>query len=211
MRSCKTANLNPMLPPCGETCCTKRTGRKNKLMTPLYFVFISSTFYGLWYGMFRCWWVFVPSGEWKRGQRGREGLKAVSQPISIQRLVQRLPRDPAHKHPTRGTSQEMSLHVTKNIKCKFLVLWSNLCLPNRLGSDHGHHPSAQPVPAAGQGARPPETLQQEGPAHGLDQEERVVQQPIGDASPPTHTHTYRFKNNSHRDTIEILFVELANM
>ena len=41
---------------------------------------------------------------------------------------------------------------------------------NHAGFHLGCHPSAQPVPAAGQGARSPETLQQESPAHGLDQE-----------------------------------------
>lgn len=38
------------------------------------------------------------------------------------------------------------------------------------GFEHGHHPSAESVPAAGQRARPPKTLQQESSAHGLDQE-----------------------------------------
>lgn len=47
------------------------------------------------------------------------------------------------------------------------------------GFDCWHHPSTQHVPAAGQRARTPEALQQEGPTHGLDQEKRTLQQPIG--------------------------------
>lgn len=47
------------------------------------------------------------------------------------------------------------------------------------GFGHGHHPSTQHVPAAGQRAGTPEALQQEGPTHGLDQEKRALQQPIG--------------------------------
>lgn len=113
--NCKTINLNPMLPPCGETFCTKGTGRKKTIYDSFIFCLYCWCLLWLFYNNreSKCWWVFVPPGEWKRGQRGWEGLKAVSQPVSIQRLVQHLPRDPANKHPARGTSQEMSLHVTK--------------------------------------------------------------------------------------------------
>lgn len=46
------------------------------------------------------------------------------------------------------------------------------------GFGHRHHPSAQHVPAAGERDGTPEALQQEGPPHGLDKEERALQQPI---------------------------------
>lgn len=58
------------------------------------------------------------------------------------------------------------------------LLTSSLTLFSFPGLELRHHPGAQHVPAAGQRARTPEALQQEGPHDGLDQEKRTLQQPI---------------------------------
>lgn len=84
--------------------------------------------------------------------------------------------------------------------CWQSALFLFLSILYRSGFDLWSHPSAQPVPAAGQRARPPETLQQESPANGLDQEERTLQQPIGLSAHLAHTHmhtlTHRFCSDS---------------
>lgn len=61
-----------------------------------------------------CVCVCVCPDERKGGQRGGEGLQAVHQPVSLQRLVQRLPGDPAHQHPARGASQDDPAGVMHN-------------------------------------------------------------------------------------------------
>lgn len=70
------------------------------------------------------------------------------------------------------------------------------------GSNHRRHPGSQPDAAAGQRARPPETLQQESSAHGLDQEKRTLQQPIGPHL--RHTHT----QSNQTDFLKIIIIIL---
>lgn len=123
-------------------------------------------------------WLSVFPGERQRGHGTWEELKTVSQSFSIQRLVQHLAGDSACQHTARGASQGEERRDTSALQPHRASLLSSPMSVFFPGFGPRQHPGAQHVPAAGQRAGTPEALQQEGPPHGLDQEERALQQPI---------------------------------
>ncbi len=129
--------------------------------------------------------------EGPKRQRGTQSCQSVLLHPTPRPTPRSRPR-PQTPRPRYVTSSSLSTNTTcSTLSPKRRWRFCSLSPSFLSGCGHGHHPSAQHVPGAGQRARPPETLQQESPAHGLDQEKWTLQQPIGPlTSPHSHTHTH---------------------
>lgn len=143
------------------------------------------------YSEYRCWYCCLCFQVNGRGAKEaeRDSKLSVSPSPSNASSNASLVTPPTNTPPEVPNRKYLAAHQSfKNIMCSILVLYLYLFFFHHSGFDDGRHPSAQFVPAAGQRACSPETLQQESAAHGLDQEKWTLQQPIGHlSSPQTHT------------------------